>query len=286
MKKTLFYAGIIAVMVWVSCLRASASGLGDIRVNARFLTDRMALELNLSPMQCDDLFEINFDFLTAIDPYMSGYARQDAYALAMYSRYLDERNDDLRWILSRDEYLRFIGLDYFFHPVYRVRTNLCGLTVYRRYPDRHIFHYARPHHYHSYCGAHSRYRHGGRSFYHSHYSGRYSHPVYREEIRRHPADVRPDFGRRSPRHEEHRKNVPMNRHAFEERKKNPIHVSRPSSKPSPEYRREEMKRFDKSFAPSREKRPSMNRRQVPDEKKQRGSSRRQSDSRRRYLREM
>ena len=115
MKAKRFFMGMMLAL----CLAAPAvaSGLGDIRVNARFLTDRMAFELNLTQTQYNDLYEVNYDFFSGIDPYVSAMARQEAYALDAYYRYLDERNDDLRWVLSSAEYVRFMALEYFFRPV-------------------------------------------------------------------------------------------------------------------------------------------------------------------------
>ena len=52
----------------LSTIRGYASGLGDFRVNARFLTDRMAFELHLNSNQYNDLYEINYDFLCNIGP--------------------------------------------------------------------------------------------------------------------------------------------------------------------------------------------------------------------------
>ena len=99
------FALLLCLALCACCLPANASSLGDIRVNARFLTDRMAFELNLNQSQYNDLFEINFDFLSGVDPYLTGMACADAAALDAYYRYLDERNDDLRWILSSSAYM-------------------------------------------------------------------------------------------------------------------------------------------------------------------------------------
>ena len=77
----------------LSTIRGYASGLGDFRVNARFLTDRMAFELHLNSNQYNDLYEINYDFLCNIGPYVSGIAVADTRAMDAYYRYLDERND-------------------------------------------------------------------------------------------------------------------------------------------------------------------------------------------------
>ena len=88
MKAKRFFMGMMLAL----CLAAPAvaSGLGDIRVNARFLTDRMAFELNLTQTQYNDLYEVNYDFFSGIDPYVSAMARQEAYALDAYYRYLDD----------------------------------------------------------------------------------------------------------------------------------------------------------------------------------------------------
>ena len=61
------FALLLCLALCACCLPANASSLGDIRVNARFLTDRMAFELNLNQSQYNDLFEINFDFLSGVE---------------------------------------------------------------------------------------------------------------------------------------------------------------------------------------------------------------------------
>lgn len=149
------FALLLCLALCACCLPANASSLGDIRVNARFLTDRMAFELNLNQSQYNDLFEINFDFLSGVDPYLTGMACADAAALDAYYRYLDERNDDLRWILSSSAYTRFLAIEYFFRPIYAM-NNVCYLRVYKVYPNRSFFYFGRPVHYLTYHGAHSR----------------------------------------------------------------------------------------------------------------------------------
>ena len=140
------FALLLCLALCACCLPANASSLGDIRVNARFLTDRMAFELNLNQSQYNDLFEINFDFLSGVDPYLTGMACADAAALDAYYRYLDERNDDLRWILSSSAYTRFLAIEYFFRPIYAM-NNVCYLRVYKVYPNRSFFYFGRPVHY-------------------------------------------------------------------------------------------------------------------------------------------
>lgn len=111
--KRKIYLLVMAIAAVLFAMPARAFDLGDVRVNARFLTDRMAFELKLNQRQYNDLYEINFDFFSNVDPYVSALARADARAMDAYYRYLDERNDDLRWILSNTAYVRFMSIDYF-----------------------------------------------------------------------------------------------------------------------------------------------------------------------------
>lgn len=183
---------LVMGLCWI-VLPARASSLGDIRVHARFLTDRMAFELNLNPYQYDDLYEVNFDFLCGIDPYIDDLAYSRSVAMDAYYRYLDERNDDLRWILSTAEYLRFMAIDYFFRPIYAV-NHCCYLRVYQIYPNRTFFYFDRPRHYLTYRGGHSRLHCGGRSYYREHFSRRYTHAVYGGAFRARPDFRKHDFG--------------------------------------------------------------------------------------------
>lgn len=187
---------LLMVIALISmAMPASAIGLEDIRINARFLTDRMAFELNLNTNQYNDLYEVNYDFFNSVDPYLAAVAREEAYALDRYYRYLDERNDDLRWILSNAEYTRFMALDYFFRPFYAL-DNLCYLRIYQRYPDRSYFYYHRPVHYLTYCGGHGRGHWHGASYYERHFHKRYHHPVYRGDFHCRHEHRGNDFGPR------------------------------------------------------------------------------------------
>lgn len=176
MKPKSFLIFLLMALCW-TVLPASASRLGDIRVHARFLTDRMAYELRLSNRQYNDVFEINYDFLYNVDPYMDGMSYGDPYAVDAYYRYLDERNDDLRWVLSRRNYVRFMSLEHFYLPIY-VINRVCHVRVYNIYPNRDYFYYGRPRNYHSYHGGHCRHHCGGVSFYKTNYRKHYKHSVY------------------------------------------------------------------------------------------------------------
>ena len=152
----------------------------------------MAFELHLNSNQYNDLYEINYDFLCNIGPYVSGIAVADTRAMDAYYRYLDERNDDLRWVLSQAEYVRFIDIEYFFRPIYAI-NNVCYLRVYKIYPNRTHFYFGPPRHYLTYRGGHCRSHFGGVSYYRRNYPARYHHPVYSRPCRVSP-QMRPhDF---------------------------------------------------------------------------------------------
>ena len=187
----------MAVAAFIYVLPAGALDLGDVRVNARFLTDRMAFELKLNERQYNDLYEINFDFFNNVDPYVSALSRADARAIDVYYRYLDERNDDLRWVMSSSAYVKFMSIDYFFRPIYAV-NNVCYVRIYKVYPDRRFFHYGLPVHYYSYRGAHGRKYCGGVSYYKKNFRKHYNHKVYAGYYQCRPEHRPHDFGRPAP----------------------------------------------------------------------------------------
>lgn len=105
----LFAIGITAM----SSMSMAAMSNSRVRKETRFLTDKMAYELNLNTQQYNDVYEINFDFIYSIRYLMDDVIRGYEWALDDYYNYLDVRNDDLRWVLSDSQYRRFLGLDYF-----------------------------------------------------------------------------------------------------------------------------------------------------------------------------
>lgn len=191
MKTKVFLLGILATCL--SIVPASAYGLGDIRVNARFMTDRMAFELHLNTNQYNDLYEINYDFFNSINPYIAEIAIANVDAMNAYYRYLDIRNDDLRWVLTSTEYARFITLEYFFRPLYTM-NNVCYLHIYKIYPNRTFFYYKPPRHYLTYRGGHCRVHFRGKSYYRQIFPKKYHHPVYPQACHAHPQGAYPKPG--------------------------------------------------------------------------------------------
>ena len=100
------------MMILMLVISAPAMGMSmsKVRENARFLTDRMAYELNLTPMQYDDVYEVNFDFIDNVRHIMDDVVRGHGHAVDRYYDFLNYRNDDLLWILSASQYRRFMGV--------------------------------------------------------------------------------------------------------------------------------------------------------------------------------
>lgn len=177
MKKVLF----TLVMAMAAALQAFALTPNEIRENARFLSDRMAYELHLTPEQYEDCYEINYDFIASINPIMDGVVYGHQYAIDNYYEYLDYRNDDLRYILNEMQYRTFMGLDYFFRPIYTVAGSWL-FRIHQVYHNLHHFYYDVPSIYYHYHGAHARHYHPHGYYVSAH---RYNHRIYS-----HPSPIR------------------------------------------------------------------------------------------------
>lgn len=139
-KLALFFAAILFAGS-ISALSVTRS-----REEARFLTDKMAYELGLTPEQMYDVYEINYDYFRSLD---------DIYRNYSYEAELRER--ELRYILSAAQWRRYVGISYFFRPV-SVIDGAWHFIV-RRHYDHTRFYYAEPRGYHSYKGGrHYNYR--------------------------------------------------------------------------------------------------------------------------------
>jgi hypothetical protein len=183
---------MMILMLCISIPAMGAMSMSKVRENARFLTDRMAYELNLTPMQYDDVYEVNYDFIDNIRYIMDDVVRGYDHAVDRYYQFLDYRNDDLRWILSASQYRRFMGVDYFYRPVYTTASNWL-FRIYKVYHDVKHFYFDKPHHYKSYRGGHYRTHHGHVSFYKNNRKDHYKHDFYKGDIR-----VRHDKSKAAP----------------------------------------------------------------------------------------
>ena len=85
-------AGLI-IALFFTLTNMSAMSYEEARDRARFLTDKMAYELNLNDAQYNDAYEINLDYL------MNIRTANDVSGV-----YLQYRNADLRYILYDWQY--------------------------------------------------------------------------------------------------------------------------------------------------------------------------------------
>ena len=110
MKKIILFLFAIGITTMSSVCMAGMS-TSKVRKETRFLTDKMAYELNLSNAQYNDIYEINFDFLYSIRNTIDYVAKGYQWAMNDYYDALDVRNDDLRWVLNNSQYRRFMNID-------------------------------------------------------------------------------------------------------------------------------------------------------------------------------
>lgn len=175
MKRILFM--LFAVIMSTAVCHAAMSN-SKVRKETRFLTDKMAYELNLNTAQYNDVYEINYDFISGVRYLMDDVLRGEEWALNRYYDYLDIRNDDLRWVLSRRQYSRFMQAAYFFRPIY-VSGGHWSFRIYITYTNPNHFYYPRPYHYRTYCGGHNRVHYHNVSYY----RGRHNYPTYNGSFR-------------------------------------------------------------------------------------------------------
>lgn len=168
---------IVICMLGITIPAMGAMSISKMRQNTRFLTDRMAYELKLTPRQYNDVYEVNYDFINNVRYLMDDVVRGYDYALERYYDFLDVRNDDLRWILSSAQYRRFMRTEHFYRPIY-AHENKWHFRIYLVYNNVNIFYYGKPHHYASYCGGHYRTHFNNVSYYKTHYRDHYRHDVY------------------------------------------------------------------------------------------------------------
>ncbi len=164
MKKTIF----LTLMLALVSLGTMAMSRSKVRNHARYLTDRMAYELDFTPMQYDDCYEINYDFIYRVAYLMDDVVRGYYDAIDDYYRYLDYRNDDLRYIMTSSQYIRFLSRDYFYRPIYTT-SHGWDFRIYTTYSNRSFFYFDAPTVFHDYRGGHSR-QHYSSGYYANRYN--------------------------------------------------------------------------------------------------------------------
>ena len=133
MKRTLL--AIVAAFVMITS--ANAQRLTDIQAEARFITDKMIVELGLNSVQRNSLLNINLNYLDGI----RSYRDIDAYGWHY-------RNKQLKRMLTAKQWKRFKEAYYFYHPI-GWNNNTYIYNIYNKYP-KHNYRPSHPHpHYYS-----------------------------------------------------------------------------------------------------------------------------------------
>lgn len=108
----------------ITALSASAQRLANIQVEARFITDKMVLELGLTNVQRNNIMRLNLDYLDAINSYRD-----------LNGRAWKHRNKELRRMMSDSQWRRYREAYYFYQPI-GWRDNAYVHNIYTRYPER------------------------------------------------------------------------------------------------------------------------------------------------------
>ena len=156
---------IIAIIALMSSFFTTADAMSyeQARIQALFLTDKMAYELNLNEAQYEAVYEINLDYLLSVNTCDD-----------VYSRYWTIRNTDLSYILMDWQYTAYCAAHYFYRPIWW-DAGYWHFGIYARYPHRDYYFFGRPNFYVTYRGGHSWHSNGGRSWYHGRDFGTRNH---------------------------------------------------------------------------------------------------------------
>lgn len=139
--KTLKYM-MMAVMMTIAT-SAAAMTYNQAKQEALFLADKMAYELSLTDAQYEAAYEINLDYLMAVNDHRD-----------VFGTYWTRRNIDMSTILAAWQYNLYAAADYFYRPVYWA-DNTWRWRIYSHY-DRDYYYHSRPRVYITYRGGNPR----------------------------------------------------------------------------------------------------------------------------------
>lgn len=121
MKRTLL--AIVAAFMMITSVNAQR--LTDIVAEARFITDKMVVELGLTNVQRNNILNVNLTYLDGINSYRDIDARGWKY-----------RNDQLRRMMTAKQWKKFKESYYFYRPI-GWRNNAYVHNIYAKYPKMH-----------------------------------------------------------------------------------------------------------------------------------------------------
>jgi hypothetical protein len=133
--KKLFLLLLLSVLT----LGMRAMSFEEAQRHALFLSDKMAYELQLTPRQYEEVYQINFDYLLFVEPG------------SVYGNWWRSRNAELRRILTSVQYAEYERTYHFYRPVHW-RDGAWHYGVYGYYTDRTVFYRERPRIYGTYRG--------------------------------------------------------------------------------------------------------------------------------------
>lgn len=122
MKRTLL--AIVAAFMMITS--ANAQRLTDIVAEARFITDKMVVELGLTNVQRNNILNINLTYLDGINSYRDINSRGWKY-----------RNNQLRRMMTAKQWKRFKESYYFYRPI-GWRNNAYVHNIYAKYPKMYL----------------------------------------------------------------------------------------------------------------------------------------------------
>ena len=131
MKRTLL--AIVAAFMMIASVNAQR--LVDIQTEARFITDKMVVELGLSNVQRNNILNINLTYLDGIRSYRDIDSHGWKY-----------RNKQLKHILSDKQWKKYKESYYFYRPI-SWRNNAYIHNIYAKYP-KHNWKSDKHHHHH------------------------------------------------------------------------------------------------------------------------------------------
>ena len=120
MRRTLL-AIVAAMMMFTS---AKAQRLTDIQAEARFITDKMVVELGLSNVQRNNILNINLTYLDGIRSYRDIDSNGWKY-----------RNKRLKRMLSAKQWKKYKEAYYFYRPI-SWRNDAYVHNIYAKYPKQ------------------------------------------------------------------------------------------------------------------------------------------------------
>ena len=119
MKRTIL--AIVAIVLTFSS--ACAQKLQNIRVEARYITDKMVAELGLTTVQRNSILQLNIDYLNGINGYRDIHDKAWKY-----------RNKQIRKMLNSRQWKRYRNASYFYQPIGWERGTYVH-NIYLKYPD-------------------------------------------------------------------------------------------------------------------------------------------------------